>query len=294
MSELPVLINGDDILFPSDDELYSIWSEEIKKVGFEKSLGKNYLHRDFLFINSQPYRVKRDRSRNLLSFERHRFFNVGLLTGQSKVTGREEAKSASYASCYNECVSGSRSPMRCLRRFIHYNLFGLKKESGNSLFNFFIPRVYGGLEMTLPSDSCFRYTRTQNWAATAIYEEFSKPGLTKVKDHKIASTVVSRGGEVSILDKINSVRYGYFCVEPKISPVRGDLLVDAVDPWKNRNYNSEISISCRSFALNRTIGRLAKPLEGLAGLEGYKILHEFSRSAFLKRLSDQGRLYRSI
>jgi len=39
--ELPVIINGDDILFISDTRLFEIWRDEIDKVGFVLSPGKN-------------------------------------------------------------------------------------------------------------------------------------------------------------------------------------------------------------------------------------------------------------
>jgi hypothetical protein len=44
LRKLQVLINGDDILFRANARLYAIWQEEIKEVGFELSVGKNYIH----------------------------------------------------------------------------------------------------------------------------------------------------------------------------------------------------------------------------------------------------------
>jgi hypothetical protein len=53
--ELPVLVNGDDILFRGDSLFIGIWEEYISKVGFEKSVGKNFVSSNFLTINSRYY-----------------------------------------------------------------------------------------------------------------------------------------------------------------------------------------------------------------------------------------------
>jgi len=57
LNELPVLINGDDILFLADAELYQLWFEEIKLVGFELSPGKNLTSSDYFTINSSLYKT---------------------------------------------------------------------------------------------------------------------------------------------------------------------------------------------------------------------------------------------
>jgi hypothetical protein len=79
LKDLPVKINGDDILFRADTELYDIWQEEVKKVGFSLSLGKNYIHPSLLTVNSELY-CYRPNSLNSVLFEKIEFFNVGLLT----------------------------------------------------------------------------------------------------------------------------------------------------------------------------------------------------------------------
>jgi len=56
--ELPVLVNGDDILFPSDNELVRIWESLIPEVGFQKSVGKNFVSDRFAFINSVMFWFK--------------------------------------------------------------------------------------------------------------------------------------------------------------------------------------------------------------------------------------------
>jgi hypothetical protein len=50
--KLPVLINGDDILFGSNSVHYELWIEELKEVGFSLSIGKNYCSPKILTVNS--------------------------------------------------------------------------------------------------------------------------------------------------------------------------------------------------------------------------------------------------
>lgn len=56
-SELSLLINGDDILFISDTPFYNIWKEEIGKLGFTLSDGKNLCHPQYFTINSTLFKT---------------------------------------------------------------------------------------------------------------------------------------------------------------------------------------------------------------------------------------------
>lgn len=56
LDELPVLINGDDILFSCDRKFYDYWLEEIMSVGFMLSDGKNLVSKKYFSINSVLYR----------------------------------------------------------------------------------------------------------------------------------------------------------------------------------------------------------------------------------------------
>lgn len=54
LHDLPVLINGDDILFISpSEEFYDHWEDGLKHAGFRKSVGKNYVTKEFLLVNSR-------------------------------------------------------------------------------------------------------------------------------------------------------------------------------------------------------------------------------------------------
>jgi hypothetical protein len=115
-------VNGDDILFRCDDQLYRIWLRKVSEVGFELSLGKNYVHEDYLTVNSQLY--FHDKKRDM--FIQQGVLNAGLLTGQSKLTGRAGVRVAPLWDYFNEVVRGAVDPVRAKRRFLYYYREGIE------------------------------------------------------------------------------------------------------------------------------------------------------------------------
>jgi hypothetical protein len=82
LSEFAVSINGDDILFRSDEKFYELWSKTISEFGFVKSLGKNMFSTEMFQINSQLFKVE-----GLIfpsGCQKIGYFNFGLLTGRKK------------------------------------------------------------------------------------------------------------------------------------------------------------------------------------------------------------------
>jgi hypothetical protein len=155
MEDLPVLVNGDDILFRSNPELYSLWLEETSRVGFSLSLGKNYVHPKVLTVNSQLYNY------NGKDFTFLGYLNTGLLTGQSKLTGRDAAKDAPIWALYNETVANSVRSDRTHRRFIHYNRQLISRSTRDGEFNLFLPFSKGGLGFVKPDGVKNRITSFQ-------------------------------------------------------------------------------------------------------------------------------------
>jgi hypothetical protein len=159
MEDLPVLVNGDDILFRSDSRLYQLWLEEISRVGFTLSLGKNYVHPRVLTVNSQLYTFTNGR------FTFLGYLNTGLLTGQSKLTGRDTAKDAPVWALYNETVRNAVRPSRAHRRFLHYNKELIDRSTNHGEYNLFLPFSRGGLGFTRPELLSNRLTSFQRrWA----------------------------------------------------------------------------------------------------------------------------------
>jgi len=136
LNDLPVLINGDDILFKSNEKLYEIWQRIITSVGFKLSIGKNYIHKSILTVNSQCYHYRSG------TFTLLPYLNTGMLLGIAKTGPRGEKLCIS--DLFNK-VTICNNPERTGNRFIHYNLKAINFESKNGLLNMFIPKIFGGL-----------------------------------------------------------------------------------------------------------------------------------------------------
>jgi hypothetical protein len=82
VAELPMCVNGDDILFwCHSDRHYQIWKDVTANAGLKFSLGKNYTSRRFCIINSEMYRHQ---PRFDLPFTKVPCINTRLLEGGSR------------------------------------------------------------------------------------------------------------------------------------------------------------------------------------------------------------------
>jgi len=97
-----VLVNGDDMLFKGDMELYEIFSEVSAQAGFKKSQGKNYVSPDCCLINSQIFRRVNSR------MERFGYLNMKMVKGTSLKGGDSTATPTQIAKELSKMVS------RCL------------------------------------------------------------------------------------------------------------------------------------------------------------------------------------
>lgn len=94
LMDLPALINGDDIVFPADQELLRIWRELIAQVPFEESKGKSYEDGRWLQINSRTYDIRGARRPDgtfFCFYARERsYVNFGILGGLKKGVVRQD------------------------------------------------------------------------------------------------------------------------------------------------------------------------------------------------------------
>jgi len=145
LGALPVLVNGDDILFRCDEEFYTAWKSNIAEVGFELSLGKNYVHRSFLTINSTGFLWTSDG--RIVDVP---YLNVGLLTGQSKLGGsRADTQATPIWGLYNDIIHGASDPLRAHRRFIHYQKNEISQFTQSGQYSPFVDPLFGGLGFDL-------------------------------------------------------------------------------------------------------------------------------------------------
>jgi len=189
-SDLPVLINGDDILFPSNAELYAIWRNNVATVGFELSVGKNYVHTNVLTVNSECF-VYHYGTRQ---FTKMKFLNCGLLTGQSKKGGSASDRSdQTIDSIYNELIANSPNKLRSHQRFLFYfkEIISKYTKAGNSYLNLFIDRNLGGLGF-INDDVKVNFTKTQRLLAAYLEHDIKEKlsiGSTKFSRFKVIKDV---------------------------------------------------------------------------------------------------------
>jgi len=146
LNDLPVLVNGDDILFRTDPPFYAMWRENEEEMGFGLSLGKNYVHRRFFTINSQAYiYMTGPDAQHSDSIYKVPMFNVGLLIGQAKVTGRLAPRTRPIWALYNEVMRGAQDKVRAHHRFLHYHREVIDKLTNRGEYNLLIAPTFGGL-----------------------------------------------------------------------------------------------------------------------------------------------------
>jgi hypothetical protein len=197
--KVPILVNGDDILFRCKSSQYSTWCDHIKNAGFRKSVGKNFAHRDKIFINSQPWIVHKRSDfldTRLCEFEYCPFFNTGLLHGQSKVAKKPSVEGESggtYQQLYSlqpEAVHGAFDTERAVRRFHTIHREHLRHASANGFFSYHAPREFYGLGM-VPSEKA-QYSVTQRRVANVLIKNgvlLSRAGKLYIGDGHVHKPV---------------------------------------------------------------------------------------------------------
>lgn len=175
--ELPVLVNGDDILFrtprpePENPEsFYEIWKASIDTLGFKLSVGKNYIHDSIFTVNSECWIVSGGETP---SFRRIRHFDVGLLTNNNSAA-RLENRTLPLADRLNQVLEGARNKRRAWDRLKHYYKAELKEwmqvtrhNDGNiTTFNVFAAVPLGGLGVKVPEGVDPNFTNFQRRFST--------------------------------------------------------------------------------------------------------------------------------
>lgn len=170
LHEFPVLVNGDDILFPSNPVHYQIWLSCIREVGFELSLGKNYQSARFLTVNSELFESVNG------SFVHIPYLNAGLLTGQSKLNSdREKIQNKPIWAIQKIVNNGALSKLRTYQRFVHYNLDQINTVTNHGEYNLFIHPMLGGLGFVKPEGLTIEFTAWQEKVALYLREFLTQP-----------------------------------------------------------------------------------------------------------------------
>jgi len=182
------LINGDDVAASSDRD-FSDWELYANRVGFVKSVGKNYVHGSVMCINSEFYERQAHRyvdwfgqRRVDYEFERVPLLSTGLLWGNGRVVGTkaslEEKLKGSTVSGFTRVPSlasacgylvkmdmGMIGADRLIDRFIAHNLEWLKMTKRN----WFVPKCLGGVGLPLTEETAKSVTEMSRRVAAYVY-----------------------------------------------------------------------------------------------------------------------------
>jgi hypothetical protein len=197
MDRLPVLVNGDDILFRSSDSHFATWQKEIALVGFVPSVGKNFRHPRFFTVNSvpieytpavTPYQFWKGWSwadmedapmpwetSTVPSVSIRGFLNVGLLTGQAKLTGRDSLGALPLSGWHAGATLEALNPSLAHRWFLKYHRVEIKQQTkfGSTTLNIFAHPLLGGLGFTVPQGVEPRFSPEQRRLAHALFQSAS-------------------------------------------------------------------------------------------------------------------------
>jgi len=176
LEEMPMRINGDDLLLAIPDDCYQEWKDWMSIVGLKPSMGKNYLSKDFGLINSELYLAPKEYEPlswepEESEFKRIHRIPVGLLLGMGRVQNdtRDTVKVlgdgrriSSIGARLDKALEGHTEPqtVEWIRSmFIDCNrdlLYSTKRD-------WVLPRHLGGLGMNLGERQPGKYGQIVAW-----------------------------------------------------------------------------------------------------------------------------------
>jgi hypothetical protein len=168
LRDAKLMINGDDVLFRGKKGCYELWAKLTNAIGLKESVGKTYVSREFVEINSTIFTIDRGDPDRFLEpkekvgfverlncFKQSKYVNLGLLYGLKRSQGRTGLNDQTRVD--NNLAARSRKliefgPERLkevlMKRFIKHHRKLLEKAKG---LPWFIPTWLGG--WGLPSGS---------------------------------------------------------------------------------------------------------------------------------------------
>jgi len=158
LAEAPIAINGDDIACRTTREGYEFWRTITQSAGLIESIGKTYLSKDFVEMNSAEYLPREEEPKGgyMLNpqplLKRVPFVNMGLLTGlkrsgQTSIGLNDQFSGLSNIGArYRKLID--ESPLQ-MRENVHYLFVEEHKELLEKMkpIPWHIPEWLGGLGM---------------------------------------------------------------------------------------------------------------------------------------------------
>jgi len=158
--DLPVLVNGDDILFRADQTFHDIWKDQIHSLGFSLSVGKYYFHKRVATLNSQFF----------IDGKEVRYYNPGLLYKDYGYAGnKKKCHYLPVEQIATEFLGGCWSLERGWTQFKHYWGSTIDIATSGGMQNLFLPRSAGGLGAIAPPGLSYHVTIPQKRIAYGLH-----------------------------------------------------------------------------------------------------------------------------
>lgn len=180
-----VLINGDDMVYAAPEEIWKAHVDIGRKVGLEMSVGKAYIHAEYLNVNSTSVHCN---LRRMDTPYQVGYLNSGLFFGQHKVQGRTETRS-DVAQAHmtgvedglvvnlNTLLAGAKPGKECdlLKKFLKVHSEQITQECRSKTFrgkhfsrNLFIPLNLGGMGVKAPLGWKWKVTKEELYVANGL------------------------------------------------------------------------------------------------------------------------------
>lgn len=236
-----VLVNGDDIGFFADDELYACWKASARAHGFAHSDGKNYFSSYFGMMNSQVVSVSRSFKGPPL-VRRHGYISQKVISGNSLKGGESLAGPAEISRdldrmcrLYPESASCVHDALRRATEMC---------QSGPFRPNWHAPVVTGGLGFLpelLSESNCDR--RQRQFAA-----QFVNEGLSLMKEKSDRLTCITK----PISGTKRAVLGDYVCLpHESLTPRSGlDSFLRTLNEWRHLHNKATVDRRRGRFKLN--------------------------------------------
>lgn len=269
LRQLPCLINGDDLIFKSDQDLLRIWRQILPEAGLVESPGKSYESESFAMINSVFFQ---ERDKHMLSVP---YFNMSWVTGVQKGSTDDDERFKLNLSLgreikyflrqYPDLEQGEGSSLSyvnedTLKRFYLSVYHNRKDEFDEMGLGYNYPAPFG-LELPFPSSkdqkkvSCYLAHRGQAIQCTPCYGAKEVP-LSMVP-YKFFTCNESRYEE-SFKDIYRKSKKEFKFKRPEFLPV---------DKIEQKLIFGRISKVNRAFSIDLSSDKLSSQVELLLGLQ---------------------------
>lgn len=218
--ELPCLINGDDILFKSNDAFYTVWQKWITKAGFTLSVGKNYISPHFITVNSESWLHVRGH------FKKLKWLNCGLLLqeaqGPKQIPLRAETAERPLVPKLQWVLDNCVNTERTYNRIKHHWRRSIAIWTRQGYYNLCAPVSLGGCGLVLPHELrdsvCF--TKIQQQIAGAAHLSMKKKVGSFSRECPSSGYERIATIDNSPKDEIRSRKGGYLVLRGRTEPVR--------------------------------------------------------------------------